>query len=156
MNILDSLIWKETQTIFLLSESKKCRYQNRTLYIKIAQITTLLILLLVMPLKRKAGVARASNLQAARDEEICHAISPFHGRLWSWSEWKTSSLGCTQVQGASSFTTKYIRRDGEAGCCLDDSLKFSYLKKQDLLRHAVFTCHQYITSEGTTCDRVIQ
>ena len=56
------------RTIFLLSESKKCRYQNRTLYIKIAQITTLLILLLVVPLKRKAGVARASNLQAAREK----------------------------------------------------------------------------------------
>ena len=49
-----------------------------------------------------------------------------------------------QVQGTSSFTAKYIRRVGEAGCCLDDSLKFSYLKKQDLLRHAMGTCHLYI------------
>ena len=78
-----------------------------------------------------------SEHSSPHDEEICHMISPFHGHLWLWSEQEASGLGYTQVQGTLSFTTKYIRRVGEAGCCLDDLLKFSYLKKQDLLWHAM-------------------
>ena len=65
-----------------------------------------------MPKKRKAGAARVTNLLVAR-ETLSTKRRKSRG---------ASGLGCTQVQGASSFATGYIGRVGEAQRCLDGSL----------------------------------